>query len=475
MRHTVRILNYAGVVPVPEPMHRVRGHAVSWVAPFSEAHSFRKHTASEGSRKSFESRVRLMFFLKFCCMVHNQCAGAGEAGLPDANGGNNMKKAVMIGAGQIGRGFIGMLLEQAGYHVVFADINKSVIDDINTRHEYTVHLVDTECVNTTVRNISAVDSTTDALTDEYAACSLICTSVGLTAFPYIAPRLAEGIRARYNAGCADCLNVIACENGLHNTRKLKELVFARLTEEEQTYADRYIGFPDCAVDRIIPPVEGIPAAEVVVEKYHEWDVERAGFKGEIPVIPGMNVVDDLSAYIERKLFTLNGPNAVTGCLGYLKGLGTVKEALEDEEIRAVVLGMMEECGAMLEKRHGFTAAEMKEYRDSLVRRFLNPYIVDKVTRVAREPIRKLAPDDRIIAPMNYARAFGIDTPNYRTGIASLLLYRNPEDPQSVELTDCAAENGVEAALEKYCAIPRNSADAKQIKEEYDRLKAHFMR
>ena len=58
-----------------------------------------------------------------------------------------MKKAVMIGAGQIGRGFIGMLLEQAGYHVVFADINTDVINDINTRKEYTVHLVDTECLD----------------------------------------------------------------------------------------------------------------------------------------------------------------------------------------------------------------------------------------------------------------------------------------------------------------------------------------
>ena len=51
----------------------------------------------------------------------------------------------MIGAGQIGRGFIGMLLEKAGYHVVFADVNMDVVNDINTRGEYTVHLMDTVC------------------------------------------------------------------------------------------------------------------------------------------------------------------------------------------------------------------------------------------------------------------------------------------------------------------------------------------
>lgn len=386
-----------------------------------------------------------------------------------------MKKAVMIGAGQIGRGFIGMLLERAGYHVVFADINKSVIDDINTRHEYTVHLVDKECVDTTVRNISAVDSRSDELVREYAECSLICTSVGLTAFPYIAPKLAEGIRARLHAGKKEYLNIIACENGLHNTERLKELIFELLGEEEKNYADEFIGFPDCAVDRIIPPVEGIPAAEVVVERYHEWDVERKGFKGEIPEVEGMHVVDELSAFIERKLFTLNGPNAVTGSLGYLRGYETVKEALEDEEIFKVVYGMMEECGAMLEKRHGFTAGEMKEYREALVSRFLNPYIVDKLTRVVREPIRKLSPNDRIIAPMNYAHAHGIETPNYYTGIASLLLYRNAEDAQSIELSDCVSENGLPYTLKKYCSIEENSAVSRSIEAEYTRLKSSLKR
>ncbi|MDO5445709.1 MAG: mannitol-1-phosphate 5-dehydrogenase [Eubacteriales bacterium] len=377
-----------------------------------------------------------------------------------------MKKAVMIGAGQIGRGFIGMLLEGAGYHVVFADINRSVIDDINTRHEYTVHLMDTECVDTVVKNISAVDSLSPALIDEYVSCSLICTSVGLTAFPYIAPALAQGITARKEAGITEPLNVIACENGLKNTEKLRNLIYEKLSEEDKKYADTYIGFPDCAVDRIIPPVEGIAAAETVVERYHEWDVERSGFKGEIPEIPGMNVVDDLSAFIERKLFTLNGPNAVTGCLGYLKGYTTVKEALEDQEIYELTYGMMEECGEMLSKRHGFTAEEMRDYRDSLIRRFLNPYIIDSVTRVAREPIRKLAPDDRIIAPMNYAHSYGIATPHYYKGIATVLAYSNPDDEQSMRIQKMIKENGVKETLRELCAIEPESETAAEVERIY---------
>ena len=76
-----------------------------------------------------------------------------------------MKKAVLIGAGQFGRGVIAMLLEQSGYHVVLADINEEVIRDINTRGEYVVRRIDDRDESVTVRNISAISSLSPELVD----------------------------------------------------------------------------------------------------------------------------------------------------------------------------------------------------------------------------------------------------------------------------------------------------------------------
>lgn len=381
-----------------------------------------------------------------------------------------MKRAVMIGAGQIGRGFIGMLLEQAGYHVVFADLNMEVIDDINTRHEYTVHLVDTQCVNTRVSNISAMSSLDPRLIGEYEQCQLVCTAVGLTSLPKIAGPIARGIAARRAAGSTEYMNVIACENAVRGSSQLKALVEQQLSPEDLAYARQYVGFPDCAVDRIIPPAHGIEAAEVVVEKYHEWDVEKKDFRGPLPEIAGMELVDDLTAYLERKLFTLNGANVVTGAIAYLKGYRTVNEALKDEEIYSLVLGLMEECSAMLEKRHGFSPKSMADYRASLMQRFMNPYIIDEAVRVVREPIRKLFATDRLVAPMNYAHSYGIATPHYYRGIASVLLYDNPEDEQSIQMQALIRSLGLRPALEQISGVPAESAAAVSIEQEYEKLK-----
>lgn len=387
-----------------------------------------------------------------------------------------MKRAVMIGAGQIGRGFIGMLLEKSGYRVTFADVNMDVINDINTRGEYTVHLMDTVVQETRVTNICAINSLDPALVDEYKICDIICTSVGLTALPYVAPAIAQGIAARCKAGCTDYLNVIACENATRGTSYLKTCVESNLnSKEEIDYMNKYVGFPDSAVDRIIPPAKSGPAAEVYVERYHEWDVERGGFKGEVPEIEGMEVVDDLTAYLERKLYTLNGANVVNAAFAYIKGYKTINESLEDPEIYAQVLGQMEECGAMLTQRHGFSPESMKEYRMSLLQRFVNPYIVDDAVRPAREPIRKLSANDRLVPAMLYALSYGIEIKYYYTGVALVMLYNNPDDAQSVQLQEMIAAKGVKAALEEVSGIPADSETAAKVESEYNRLKALYIK
>lgn len=379
-----------------------------------------------------------------------------------------MKKAVQFGAGNIGRGFIGALLSQAGYHVTFADVAQVVIDKINEDKGYTVHVMDVNCEDQPITNISGVNSTTHEAIDVIAEAEVVTTAVGLVILPRIAPTIAAAIEKRMNDGVQEYMNIIACENAIRATSQLKAAVYERLSGAGKAYADAWVGFPDCAVDRIVPPVKSANFIDVVVENYYEWDVEKAGFKGEIPQIPGMTLVDDLMAYIERKLFTLNTAHCITAYLGKLRGLNTIDQSIADPEIYAVVSAAMKESGAGLVRKYGFDADKHAAYIEKIIGRFKNPYLQDDVTRVGREPLRKLSPSDRLISPLTTAAGYGLPVDHLIVGIGAALRYDNPEDMQSAELQAKIAEVGVRAAAAEVTGLT-DSMILDAIVAEYEKL------
>lgn len=363
-----------------------------------------------------------------------------------------MKKAIQFGAGNIGRGFIGALLEQSGYHVIFGDVNQAVIDKINEDKCYTVHVMDVECSEEKITNISGMDSTKPEIIKEMSEAEIITTAVGLVILPRIAPSIAEAIKLRMKNGNDKCLNIIACENAIKASSQLKEAIYNILDDETKAYADKYIGFPDCSVDRIVPPVKSENFIDVVVEKYYEWNVEQASFKGEIPKINGMNLADNLMAYIERKLFTLNTGHAITSYLGFLKGYSTVDESISDEKIYNIVKSAMTESGNGLIAKYKFDKEAHLKYIDKIIVRFKNKYLQDDVTRVGREPLRKLSPTDRLVKPLTTALEYGFTVDNLITGIGAALNYNNPNDAQSVEMNKKINDLGVKKAFSEISGI-----------------------
>ena len=380
-----------------------------------------------------------------------------------------MKKAIQFGAGNIGRGFIGAVLEQAGYHVVFADVNEQVVARINSDRAYTVQIMDTVCEQMRITDISAMDSRSPELAAQIAGAELVTTAVGLTVLPRIAGAIAAGIAARRDAGVTEPLNVIACENGVRATTQLREAVLKHLDEAQRDWCEQYVGFPDCSVDRIVPPVKSENPIDVVVERFFEWNVERAAFKGAVPEIPGMNPADNLIAYIERKLFTLNTGHAITAYLGRMKGYMTICQSISDEHIHTIVKAAMRESGRGLVALYGFDRDAHFAYIDKIIGRFRNPYLCDDVTRVGREPLRKLSAGARLVRPILTARRYGIGTPDLLLGVGAALHYDNPEDVQSVEMRRLVEKEGVKAALARIASLPDTDPLLPLAAQAYDEV------
>jgi mannitol-1-phosphate 5-dehydrogenase len=375
-------------------------------------------------------------------------------------------KAIQFGAGNIGRGFIGAVLSQAGYRMVFADVVADLLDQINNRKQYTVHVTDTESRDIVISGISAVHSGSDEAVAEIVGADIITTAVGLRILKFVAPAIAKGLAARMAAGEEKPLNVIACENGLKATSQLRELTFALLSPEVAAWAQTHVGWPDAAVDRIVPPVRCEVPLDVAVEEYFEWDVERSAFVGEIPAIAGMTPVDNLEAYVERKLFTLNTGHATAAYIGKMKGLGTIGESIADPAVFPVVKAVMQQSGEGLVRKFGFDHDAHFAYIEKILRRFSNPYLKDDVDRVGREPLRKLAPNDRLILPMLTDRGFGLPYDKILLAIGAALHFDNPADPQSVEMLESIASEGVAATVVKYTGLDAGDPVVAEIEAAY---------
>ena len=345
-----------------------------------------------------------------------------------------MKKAIQFGAGNIGRGFIGAILSENNYEVCFADINEIVISELNNKREYTVEVVGQKCKEIIIKNVCGVLSNGEEILEKIKEAEIITTAVGPNVLKIIAKTLATGLEKRKDVKEKKYLNIIACENMIKGTTALKEEIFKYLSEEAKDYVNQYVGFPDSAVDRIVPPMEKTSdILKVRVEEFNEWIVDKTQFKGEIPELKGMTLTDNLMAFIERKLFTLNTGHAITAYLGVEKGYRTIKESIEDKNIREIVLGAMKESGEVLIKRYGFDREKHYSYINKILGRFENPYLVDEVVRVGREPLRKLSFNDRLIKPLRGTLEYETKNENLILGIAAAFNYRNESDIQAVEL------------------------------------------
>lgn len=376
--------------------------------------------------------------------------------------------AVHFGAGNIGRGFIGSLLFQSGYHTTFVDVNSKVVDLLNEQESYKVILADDSQETLMVNNVSAINSQTEPekVIDAIAGADLVTAAVGPNILPAISGLIAKGLLKRIeNKGGP--LNIIACENMIGGSALLKEKVYEQIEDEQASLFEESFGFPNAAVDRIVPNQVNEDPLSVKVEPFYEWVVDETKILGTKPKVEGIHFVDNLEPYIERKLFTVNTGHAAAAYLGFKAGIDTINLAMEDNQISESVEQTLKETGSVLINKYGFDAKTHQDYIEKILNRFKNPHITDEVTRVGRSPIRKLGPNDRLVGPAKQYIELLDDTPEFLAKVIAAVLHFNaPEDPEAVELQETLKEKGLEKTVTTYTSLPEDSGLVKHIVENY---------
>ncbi|CYV29844.1 TPA: mannitol-1-phosphate 5-dehydrogenase [Streptococcus suis] len=346
-----------------------------------------------------------------------------------------MKQAVHFGAGNIGRGFIGEILFENGFEIAFVDVNETIIDALNQRHAYEIEIAEEGQRHIAVSGVRGINNrlNPEEVVTALATADFVTTAIGPNILPFIAGLVAQGIEARREAGNTQPLDVLACENMIGGSAFLYEEVKKHLSEEGLAYAAEFVGFPNAAVDRIVPAQSHEDPLFVVVEPFNEWVVETQGMKNPNLKLEGVHYEADLEPFIERKLFSVNSGHATSAYTGAHFGATTILEALQNPEVKSKVEAVLAEIRSLLIAKWNFDEQALVDYHKVIISRFENPYIVDDISRVARTPIRKLGYDERFIRPIRELRERGLSYDNLLATVSYIFGYKDETDEQSVQL------------------------------------------
>ena len=358
-------------------------------------------------------------------------------------------KAVHFGAGNIGRGFIGQILHQNGFELCFVDTNETLIQQLNKAGGYSIEIIDEDATTDFIDQVTALNSITETekVLIAIEEADILTTSVGANNLVRIAPVIAQGLSKRFEQKRS--LNILANENVINASDILKKEVYALLTEAEQTTFDQYAYFVNTAIDRqsLGKIVDG--KAIAIVEPYYEWVINRQQFDPATPFeLEKAVVIDEMQPYIERKLYIVNAAHAAVAYLGALQGYKTIQTALQDSKILRLVNQFLAENLEYFVKEYSFSRKDLKQFIEKTLKRHGNQKLSDEIARVGGSPIRKLGPEDRLVAPV--AKLTIEDLP-HDAGvkiIAAGYHYRNSADPEAEKIKSLIAEEGLEATIKK---------------------------
>ncbi|NLG28290.1 MAG: mannitol-1-phosphate 5-dehydrogenase, partial [Chloroflexi bacterium] len=266
---------------------------------------------------------------------------------------SDVKHVVIFGAGSTGRGHIGQLAFSSGYHLTFVERDPALLRDLWASREFTVHLIGETARDVVLRGYQVLDVVdTDAVSEAVARASLVLTAVRPENIPSLAGPLAHALVRRAELGNTAALNLVACENMIGGSTALKGYVSAALPQEYAALLDTRYAFPDAMIARVVPSRDP-GSLRLEGEDYNEWPVDRNVWLGPDPAIEGLELVDNLPARLERKLYMHNTGHAVCGYLAHMKGYTLMCDAIADPWIADLTRRAMLESGDALIRRHGF--------------------------------------------------------------------------------------------------------------------------
>lgn len=382
---------------------------------------------------------------------------------------------VIFGAGKIARGFVGHLLYLSGIDFVFVEKVDALCDLINTRGEYLVNILGDSAKNTVIKNARALKfSQAEEIAEAVAGADCVFDSVGGKNLGQIVPYLTTGIEKRAQVNPKP-LNIITCENWKKPADILKDGIAAAIAPQYKQFFKENVGITEAVIMR--SAIEATPELmaqdPLVVNVQDFWKFPFDASRIKAPMPEGMICLEpiyEFTGFLERKFYTYNAANGTTSFAGAILGYKYIADAARDPRILELLDGVYRETATALSQKHHFPFDEQWAFTRTSLAKLQDTNIVDYIERNARDPVRKLGPDDRLVGSARLCLEYGVIPESLAVAIACAIHYEQPTDEFAVMLKQMREEKGIEYIIENVCNLDRNSPLAKLILQKVQQIR-----
>lgn len=382
---------------------------------------------------------------------------------------------VIFGAGKIARGFVGHLLYLSEIPFVFVEKADALADLINERGKYTVNVLGAPEKNTVVRGAHALKfSDADEIAAAIAQADCIFDAVGGKNLSEIVPFLTAGIELRAQIN-PEPLNIVTCENWKLPADILRAGIGESIREEYRPFFEEKVGITEAVIMR--SAIEATPdllekdPLTVNVQDFWEFPYDASRLKAPMPAdMIGCKPIYEFTGFLERKFYTYNAANGTASFVGALLGHKYLADAAHDERIVDLLDGVYRETATALSQKHNFPFDEQWAFTRTSLRKLQDRNIVDYVERNARDPMRKLGPDDRLVGSARLCLEYGVKPEHLAVSIACAMHYAEPTDESAQRLVALRENEGYDAVLTQVCKLDPSGELGLLIKEKLVQIK-----
>lgn len=310
-------------------------------------------------------------------------------------------RIIFLGAGALGRGYLPWRLDSSRHEFVYVDSDRAIVDQLNSQGSFTTYRVKEGGYEKKTVWVTAAVAPGDFNLAEHQDAIACFIAVG-----------PGNVRDAVQILAGSRIPLIVCENDPKAIDVTKRVV---------RHDAVYFAVPDVITSSTAPP-----------ELLAEDPLSITSEDGQLYVEAGIGGVHGDIAYLPRhellrlqwmpKLFLHNTPHCVAAYLGAIMGKTYIHEVMECAQAAQIVEGAMRETLRMLVLQGEIPRAFLEWYAEKELARFRCPLLFDPVARVARDPLRKLAPEGRLLGAVELCLKFGVEPRHLLKGVVGAMWF-----------------------------------------------------